>query len=187
MLPLLGLRERLHPELDVALVSNPDRSRADIPSHDRSPGMERSQCRMWKGFETCRGPTGSAPLRRIGRRFSQRMLRESLAVLLSRTNTCPTTSARRCSHSRVIEREASELESSRPAMTEKDSDQNASKARPPSSPADRRDWVGYCKTVRRRGCLCLHHGPAARRNSDEAVKASAPTFLEFRRRHCPTG
>jgi hypothetical protein len=38
---------------------------------------------------------------------------------------CPTTSARRCSHLRVIEREASELESSRSALTERDSDQKA--------------------------------------------------------------
>ena len=34
MLPLLALRERLHPEFDVAFVSNPDKSRADIPSHE---------------------------------------------------------------------------------------------------------------------------------------------------------
>ena len=35
MLPLLGLSERLHPEFDVAFVSNPDKSRADIPSHEQ--------------------------------------------------------------------------------------------------------------------------------------------------------
>src|SRR5216683_1658170 len=35
MLPLLGLRERLHPEFDVAFVSNPDKSRAGIPSHEQ--------------------------------------------------------------------------------------------------------------------------------------------------------
>jgi len=35
MLPLLGLRERLHPEFDVAFVSNPDKSRADIPTHEQ--------------------------------------------------------------------------------------------------------------------------------------------------------
>src|SRR5271170_2368150 len=34
MLPLLGLGERLHPEFDVAFVSNSDKSRADIPSHE---------------------------------------------------------------------------------------------------------------------------------------------------------
>src|SRR5580704_13297228 len=35
MLPLLRLRERLHPEFDVAFVSSPDRSRADIPSPEQ--------------------------------------------------------------------------------------------------------------------------------------------------------
>src|SRR5882672_10838796 len=35
MLPLLGLRERLHPEFDVAFVSNPDKSQASIPSHEQ--------------------------------------------------------------------------------------------------------------------------------------------------------
>ena len=35
MLPLLGLRERLHPEFDVAFVSNPDKSRTGIPSHEQ--------------------------------------------------------------------------------------------------------------------------------------------------------
>ena len=44
MLPLLSLGERLHPEFDVAFVSNPDKSRADIPSRTSSPGMERGQC-----------------------------------------------------------------------------------------------------------------------------------------------
>src|SRR5258708_31099297 len=32
MLPLLSLRERLHPDCDVAFVSHPVISRADIPS-----------------------------------------------------------------------------------------------------------------------------------------------------------
>jgi hypothetical protein len=35
MPPLLGLRERLHPEFDVAFVSNPDKSRAGVPSHEQ--------------------------------------------------------------------------------------------------------------------------------------------------------
>jgi hypothetical protein len=32
MLPLLGLGERLHPELDVAFITNPDKSVAELPS-----------------------------------------------------------------------------------------------------------------------------------------------------------
>src|SRR5580692_4967067 len=35
MLSLLSLGERLYPEFDVAFVSNPDKSRADIPSHEQ--------------------------------------------------------------------------------------------------------------------------------------------------------
>src|SRR5882672_2684461 len=35
MLPLLALRERLHPEFDAAFVSNPDKSQANIPSHEQ--------------------------------------------------------------------------------------------------------------------------------------------------------
>src|ERR1700704_699217 len=35
MLPLLGMGERLHPEFDVAFVSNPDKSQAAIPSHEQ--------------------------------------------------------------------------------------------------------------------------------------------------------
>src|ERR1700722_2290995 len=35
MLPLLWLGERLHPEFDVAFVSNPDKSLAEIPSHEQ--------------------------------------------------------------------------------------------------------------------------------------------------------
>jgi len=44
MLPLLSLGERLHPEFDVAFVLNPDKSRADIPSHEQVLGVERRQC-----------------------------------------------------------------------------------------------------------------------------------------------
>ena len=32
MLPLLGIGQRLHPEFDVAFISNPDRTQAGIPS-----------------------------------------------------------------------------------------------------------------------------------------------------------
>ena len=35
MLPLLRLGERFHPEFDAAFVSNPDKSKADIPSHEQ--------------------------------------------------------------------------------------------------------------------------------------------------------
>src|SRR2546425_11866233 len=35
MLPLLGMGERRHPEVDVAFVSNPAKSQAAIPSHEQ--------------------------------------------------------------------------------------------------------------------------------------------------------
>src|ERR1700758_2640475 len=53
MLPLLGLRERLHPEFDVAFILNPDKSRADIPSHEQVRGAWNAvNAELWKGFET---------------------------------------------------------------------------------------------------------------------------------------
>ena len=52
MLPLLGLRERLHPEFDVAFVSNPDKSRAGIPSHEQvRRAWNVVNAELWKGFE----------------------------------------------------------------------------------------------------------------------------------------
>src|SRR5882757_5300915 len=35
MLPLLGLGERLHPELDISFISNPDKCQAGMPSHEQ--------------------------------------------------------------------------------------------------------------------------------------------------------
>jgi NAD(P)-dependent dehydrogenase (short-subunit alcohol dehydrogenase family) len=55
-------------------------------------------------------------------------------------------------------------------MTEQDSDQEARRQDRRHHRRDSRDWVGYGKTVRRRGRLCLHTG--RRQNElDEAVKA----------------
>src|ERR1700686_2733310 len=57
MLPLLGLSERLHPEFDVAFVSNPDRSRADIPSHEQVRGAWNVvNAELSKGFEKMSWP-----------------------------------------------------------------------------------------------------------------------------------
>src|ERR1700727_3720056 len=52
MLPLLGLSERLHPEFDVAFISNPDRPRADIPSHEQVRQAWNSvNDGVWRGFK----------------------------------------------------------------------------------------------------------------------------------------
>src|SRR5260221_3312907 len=62
MLPLLGLGERLHPEFDVAFVSNPDKSQAAIPSHDQvRQAWKTVNGELWNGFE---GMFGSDSLHR---------------------------------------------------------------------------------------------------------------------------
>jgi len=80
MLPLLGMRERLHPEFDVAFVSNPDKSQAAIPSHEQvRRAWNAVNAELWKGFETM---SWSDWLQRhssgIGRRFRQRCFPQSL-------------------------------------------------------------------------------------------------------------
>jgi hypothetical protein len=51
-LPLLGLGERLHPEFDVAFVSNPDKSRTGIPSHEEvCHAWNVVNAELWKGLE----------------------------------------------------------------------------------------------------------------------------------------
>ena len=53
MLPLLGLRERLYPEFNFAFVSNPDKSRAGIPSHEQvRRAWNVVNAELWKGVET---------------------------------------------------------------------------------------------------------------------------------------
>ena len=75
MLPLLGLRERLHPEFDVAFVSNPDKSRADIPSHEEvHRAWNVVNAELWNGLKKCRGPTGSSGTLPYRKKISQKML-----------------------------------------------------------------------------------------------------------------
>jgi len=78
MLPLLGLRERLHPEFDVAFVSNPDRSRPTFLRTNRFAGMERRQCRIVEGFENMSWPDWVQRHSAYRKKISRRMLRESL-------------------------------------------------------------------------------------------------------------
>ena len=88
MLPLLGLSERLHPEFDVAFISNPDRSRADVPSHERVRQAWNSvNGELSKGFERM---SSSEWLQRHSavseEDFSKDASRNRFSVLLSRTN-----------------------------------------------------------------------------------------------------
>jgi hypothetical protein len=88
MLPLLGLRERLHPESDVAFVSNPDRSRADMPSHARVRGAWNVvNAELWKGFERMSWPDWVQRHAAVSEEdFAKDASRNRFVVLLSRTN-----------------------------------------------------------------------------------------------------
>ncbi len=88
MLPLLSLRERLHLEFDVAFVSNPDKSLADIPSHEQvRQAWNRINAELRKGFEKM---SWSDWVRRHSavseEDFAKDPLRNRFAILLSRTN-----------------------------------------------------------------------------------------------------
>ena len=88
MLALLGLRERLHPDFDVAFMSNPDRSRADIPSHDQVRGAWNVvNAELWKGFEKMSWSDWVQRHSAVSEEdFAKDASRNRFAVLLSRTN-----------------------------------------------------------------------------------------------------
>ena len=88
MLPLLGMGERLHPEFDVAIVSNPDKSQAAIPSHEQVrqawttvngellKGLEKMSWSDWVQRHTAVSEED----------FAKYTSRNRFAILLSRTN-----------------------------------------------------------------------------------------------------
>ena len=88
MLPLLSLGERLHPEFDVAFVSNPDKSRADIPSHEqvrRAWNVVNAELR--KGFEKMSWSDWVQRHSAVSEEdFAKDASRNRFAILLSRTN-----------------------------------------------------------------------------------------------------
>lgn len=88
MLPLLSLGERLHPEFDVAFVSNPDRSRADTPSHEqvrRAWSVVNAELR--KGFEKMSWSDWVLRHSAVSEEdFAKDASRNCFAILLSRTN-----------------------------------------------------------------------------------------------------
>src|SRR6266849_1221396 len=52
MLPLLGLRERLHPEFDVAFVSRSEEHTSELQSHEQvRRAWNAVNAELWKGFE----------------------------------------------------------------------------------------------------------------------------------------
>ncbi len=88
MLPLLGLRERLHPEFDVAFVSNPDKSQAAIPSHEQvRQAWKNVNAELWKGFEKMSWSDWLQRHSAVSEEdFAKDASRNRFAILLSRTN-----------------------------------------------------------------------------------------------------
>jgi hypothetical protein len=88
MLPLLGIGERLHPEFDVAFVSNPDKSRADIPSHEevhRAWNVVNTE--LWNGFEKMSRSDWVQRHSAVSEEdFAKDASRNRFSILLSRTN-----------------------------------------------------------------------------------------------------
>src|SRR5438046_7111845 len=88
MLPLVGLRERLHPEFDVAFVSNPDKSRADIPSHEEvHRAWNVVNAELWSGFEKMSWADWVQRHSAVSEEdFAKDASRNRFAVLIRRTN-----------------------------------------------------------------------------------------------------
>jgi hypothetical protein len=88
MLPLLGIGRRLHPEFDVAFISNPDKTQAGIPSVEliRKAWREIND-KLFEGFASL---SAADWLKKHGavseEAFVKEPLRNRLAILLSRTN-----------------------------------------------------------------------------------------------------
>ena len=88
MLPLLGLGDRIHPEFDVAFVSNPDKSQANIPSHEQVRGAWNVvNAELWKGFEKMSWSDWLYRHSAVSAEdFAKDGSRNRFAILLSRTN-----------------------------------------------------------------------------------------------------
>jgi len=88
MLLLLGMGERLHPEFDVAFVSNPDKSQAAIPSHEQvRQAWNAINAELWKGFETMSWSDWLQRHSAVSEEdFAKDASRNRFAILLSRTN-----------------------------------------------------------------------------------------------------
>ena len=88
MLPLLSLGERLHPEFDVAFVSNPDKSRRDVPLHEQvRRAWNAVNAELRKGLETMSWSDWLQRHSAVSEEdFAKDPSRNRFAVLLSRTN-----------------------------------------------------------------------------------------------------
>jgi uncharacterized damage-inducible protein DinB len=88
MFPLLGLGERLHPELDEAFISNPDRSLPDpISSSELKVAWTEVNSELTAAFEALTPKEWLQKHTAVTEEdFARDPLRNRLAVLMSRTN-----------------------------------------------------------------------------------------------------
>ena len=88
MLPLLGIGERLLPEFDVAFVSNPDKSQAAIPSHEKvRQAWKTVNGELLKGLEKMSWSDWLQRHTAVSEEdFAKDTSRNRFAILLSRTN-----------------------------------------------------------------------------------------------------
>src|ERR1700730_5609342 len=88
MLILLGIGRRLHPEFDVAFVSNPDKAQAEIPSVELVRKAWREvNGRLFEGFASLSAADWLKKQGAVSEEdFLKEPLRNRLAILLSRTN-----------------------------------------------------------------------------------------------------
>jgi hypothetical protein len=88
MLPLLGIGQRLHPEFDVAFVSNPDRTQTEIPSVEvvRNAWKEING-RLFEGMASIAAPDWLKRHAAVSEEdFEKEPLRNRIGILLGRTN-----------------------------------------------------------------------------------------------------
>ena len=88
MLPLLRIGRRLHPEFDVAFISNPDKAQAEIPSVELvRKAWSEVNGRLFEGFASLSAADWVKKHGAVSEEdFVKEPLRNRLAILLSRTN-----------------------------------------------------------------------------------------------------
>jgi DinB superfamily len=88
MFPMLGLGERLHPELDNAFITNPDRSQPDsVSAADLKKAWAEVNTKLTAAFEALSPKEWLLKHSAVSDEdFAKEPLRNRLAVLMSRTN-----------------------------------------------------------------------------------------------------
>jgi len=88
MFPILGLAERLHPELDALFVSNPDTTAAQLPARrELKKYWDEVNGKLLSQFASLSADEWLLPHRAMSEEdYAKDPTRNRLAVLLSRTN-----------------------------------------------------------------------------------------------------